>query len=141
MSSVNLDVTDQLDITAKRGDTFSLTLTLKDSAGTALTLSTSNYEFYFVVRQVRSKKTSSKPAIILATPNISRAQNTFESPVLDDSGNATFTASAQTMGGIPSGSYTYEIQYRIPSATSVDTYTTVLKGSFTLNQNILEAVS
>tara|TARA_Y100000114_G_scaffold157154_1_gene187506 strand:- start:3260 stop:3685 length:426 start_codon:yes stop_codon:yes gene_type:complete len=141
MSSVNLDVTDQLDITAKRGDTFSLTLTLKDSAGTALTLSTSKYEFYFVVREVNNKKSASKPSIVLATPNISRARNTFESPTLDDSGNATFTASAQTMGSIASGSYTYEIQYRIPSSTSVDTYTTVLRGSFTLNQNILEAVS
>lgn len=141
MSSVNLDVTGVLDITAKRGDTFSLTLTLKDSSGTALTLSTSNYEFYFVVTEANNRKSSRSPRIVLASPNISGAVNTFESPSVDDSGNVTFTASSQTMSSISSGSYSYEIQYRLPSSTTVDTYSTVLRGSFTLNRNILEAVS
>ena len=109
MSSVNLDVTGVLDITAKRGDTFSLTLTLKDSSGTALTLSTSNYEFYFVVTEVNNRKSSRSPRIVLASPNISGAVNTFESPSVDDSGNVTFTASSQTMSSISSGSYSYEI--------------------------------
>ena len=33
--SVNFDVTEVLNITCKKGDTFSMTLTLKDSSGTA----------------------------------------------------------------------------------------------------------
>ena len=41
-SKVNLDVSEKLDITCKKGDTFNLGLLLKDSSGTALTLSTSN---------------------------------------------------------------------------------------------------
>ena len=49
-SSVNLDVAEQLDITCRRGDTFSLTLTLKDSSGTALQLSTLGYEFLMDVK-------------------------------------------------------------------------------------------
>ena len=44
-NKVNLDVSEKLDITCRRGDTFSLTVTLKDSSGTALTLSTSEYKF------------------------------------------------------------------------------------------------
>jgi hypothetical protein len=32
-SKVNLDISERLDITCRRGDTFELTLTLKDSTG------------------------------------------------------------------------------------------------------------
>ena len=48
-SKVNLDVSEKLDITCRQGDSFSLTLTLKDSSGTAHTLSTDNYSFLMQV--------------------------------------------------------------------------------------------
>ncbi len=54
-SSVNLDTSDVLDITCRKGDTFSLTINLKSSSGTALTLSTSKYEF---LMQVKSESVS-----------------------------------------------------------------------------------
>ena len=37
-SSVNLDSAEELNITCRRGDTFTLTIVLKNSSGTALTL-------------------------------------------------------------------------------------------------------
>lgn len=138
-SKVNLDVSEILNITAKRGDTFSLTVTLKDSAGTALTLSSSNYEFFFIVKEASSTR-GGVLRTVLATANVSGAQNTFEDTTVDDSGNATFTASSQIMSKIASGAYVYEIQYRIPNTSGVDEYKTVLKGSFTLNTNIRERV-
>ena len=70
--SVNFDVTEVLNITCKKGDTFSMTLTLKDSAGTPLTLATDNYIFVMQVKNrvpfgdKRSGKT--RDEIILATP-------------------------------------------------------------------------
>ena len=51
MSSVNLDTADNLSITCKQGDTFELTLTLKDSSGTALPLVTDDYKFLMQVRK------------------------------------------------------------------------------------------
>ena len=54
---VNLDVSERLDITCRRGDSFSITLTLKDSSGTALPLATDNYSF---VMQVRTGINASK---------------------------------------------------------------------------------
>ena len=48
-NKVNLDTSEQLDITCRQGDTFSLTLTLKDSSGNPLPLSTDNYEFVMQV--------------------------------------------------------------------------------------------
>ncbi len=57
-SSVNLDVAERLDITCRRGDTFSLTLTLNDSSGNAITLATSGYEFLMDVKTVRQRTRS-----------------------------------------------------------------------------------
>ena len=42
--SVNLDVSEKLKITTRRGDNFSLTLTLKDNTGTVVDMS-SGYPF------------------------------------------------------------------------------------------------
>ena len=47
---VNLDTSETVNITCRRGDTFNLTLTLKDSSGTAIQLSTLGYEFLMEVR-------------------------------------------------------------------------------------------
>ena len=55
MSSVNLDVAQKLDITCRKGDTFRLLLTFKDSTGTVINVgdldsSTPVYSFSFEVR-------------------------------------------------------------------------------------------
>tara|TARA_R110001583_G_scaffold82675_3_gene219055 strand:+ start:405 stop:833 length:429 start_codon:yes stop_codon:yes gene_type:complete len=139
--SIDLDVTEELNINAKRGDTFSMTLTLKDSAGTALTLSTSNYEFFFRVKGLSGVGAKRKMGILLGTPNVSQADNNFETPTLDDSGNVTFKASADVTDNISSGAYSYEIQYKLPSSSSLDSYVSILKGSFILNANITENVT
>ena len=56
MASVNLDTTSRLDITCRQGDTFELTVTLKDSAGSGLNLSTDNYQFLMQVRNPKAIK-------------------------------------------------------------------------------------
>lgn len=153
-NSVNLDTSEVLNITCKKGDTFSLTLTLKDSAGTALTLSTSKYEFLMQVKsEVINRKTRSKnSSLILGTAsaakkNQGRVKNpidvsgelSFEPPVVDDSGNVTIKASANTMSKIPSGRYSYDLQYILPSSTGLDTHKTVLMGNFIVNPDVTEA--
>ena len=159
-SSVNLDTSDVLNITCRKGDTFSITITLKDSAGTLLTLSTSEYTF---LMQVKSKSVTkrgrlSTSSLILGTPNAAAKNqvrvntktetlstpavstgNTFETPTLDDVGNVTIEASAETMSKVPSGSYSYDLQYILPSSTGLDTHRTVLRGKFTVNPDITEA--
>ena len=153
-SSVNLDTSDVLNITCRKGDTFSITLTLKDSSGTALTLSTSSYEF---LMQVKSEKIikrglTTESSLILGTAsaakkNQGRAKDqvnvsgdlNFEVPTVDDSGNVTIEASAETMSKVPSGSYSYDLQYILPSSSGLDTHRTVLRGSFTVNPDVTEA--
>tara|TARA_B100000424_G_C22922520_1_gene490858 strand:- start:337 stop:810 length:474 start_codon:yes stop_codon:yes gene_type:complete len=153
-SSVNLDTSETLNITCRKGDTFSLTLTLKNSSGTALTLSTSNYEFLMQVKSEkfdRRTKTTSSDLVIgtasVAKKNQGRAKEqsninsgiNFEIPTVDDSGNVTIEASAATMSQVPSGSYRYDLQYILPNATGLDTHRTILKGKFVVNADVAEA--
>jgi len=149
-SSVNLDTSEVLNITCKKGDTFSITFTLKDSVGVGLTLLTDEYIF---LMQVKSNSTVSRgrsvSSLILSTPNaiikpidtskdMVGDNSTFESPILDDLGNVTIEASAETMSEVPSGVYAYDIQYILPSSTGLDTHKTVLRGRFSVNADITE---
>ena len=62
---VNLDIAQTLNITCRRGDTFSLIITLKDSSGTGLTLTASKYQF---VMQIRNSAFNDGPeGLILCT--------------------------------------------------------------------------
>tara|TARA_R110000851_G_scaffold9800_5_gene36195 strand:- start:61 stop:477 length:417 start_codon:yes stop_codon:yes gene_type:complete len=134
---VNLDVSERLDITCRKGDTFSLTVTMKDSSGTALPLVTDGYSFLMQVWGYGKK--SKEP--VLGSLNLGKkVSNSFESFVLDDSGNVTITATATTMRSISPGKYTYDLQYTLPTTSGVDTHTTVLRGSFTVNDDISKSL-
>lgn len=148
-SKVNLDESTRLDITCKRGDTFSLTVTLKDSAGTALTLATDNYRFIVQVREMATRQTRGrKGSLVLGTQDIgdkavdrANENRNFLPITVDDSGNATIQASAKTMRSVPSGKYVYDIQYIKPNTTGgLDTHKTVLFGSFIVKEDISEAI-
>ena len=146
-SSVNLDVAEQLDITCRRGDTFSLTLTLKDSSGTALQLSTLGYEFLMDVKtsaQRTRSGVSEREVIASSTLSTSQANakqlsesqkgklsTGVEFTDITDSGTVKVTASADTMANLPVGIFSYDIQQKVG-----DVVTTILRGSFTVNEDI-----
>ena len=146
-SSVNLDVAEKLDITCRRGDTFSLTLTLNDSSGTAITLATSGYEFLMDVKTSpqRTRSGASEREVIASSTlsssqadakQLSESQKNklstgFEFTDITDSGTVKVTASANTMSNFPVGSFEYDIQQKVG-----DVVTTILRGSFTVNEDI-----
>ena len=84
--------------------------------------------------QVRVKSKSKIPP-----PIVPSGGKTFETPTVDDSGNVTIEASAETMSKVPSGSYSYDLQYILPSTSGLDTHKTVLRGKFSVNADITEA--
>ena len=134
-NKVNLDTSERLDITCRQGDTFSLTVTLKDSAGTAIALSTLNYSF---LMQVWGSK-SSEP--VIGSSNLGKSvKKNFEAFVVDDSGNVTISATAATMKDISSGVYIYDLMSILPSSTTADTHTTILRGNFTINPDISKSL-
>ena len=139
-SKVNLDVSEKLDITCRRGDTFSITLTLNDSSGTAIQLSTLGYEFLMDVKtnpsQTRGKSVKRE---VIASSALSKSQsdvndkltNGFEFTDITDSGTVKVTASADVMSGFPVGVYVYDIQQKVGGEV-----TTILRGSFKVNEDI-----
>jgi hypothetical protein len=144
MAQANFDTTETLDITCREGDTFSMTITLKDSSGTGLTLVNDNYEFYMQVKKIAStgarRGSRRTETIVLQTPTIAVNEKSdallFESPVKDNSGNVTIEASAEVMTAIEPGSYLYDLKYIKPSSTGLDTHKGVLTGTFTVNSQV-----
>ena len=136
-NKVNLDVSEKLDITCRKGDTFSLTVTLKDSAGVAIPLVTNGYSFLMQVWN--SGRKGASPAI--GSNNLGRkVDNSFETFVIDNSGNLTITATASTMRKVRAGKYVYDLQSVLPTSSGVDTHSTVLKGSFVVNEDISKSL-
>lgn len=139
-NKVNLDVSEKLDITCRRGDTFSITLTLKDSSGTAIELDTLGYEFLMDVK-TNPKQMKGKPIQreVVASSALSKSQskvddklsNAFEFVDISDAGTVKVTASADVMSTFPVGIYIYDIQQKVG-----DDVTTILRGSFRVNEDI-----
>lgn len=136
-SKVNLDVSEKLDITCRRGDTFSLTITLKDSLGVVLPLVTGGYKFLMQVWSSGGRALSP----VIGTANLgTKVDNSFESFALDDLGNVTISATASTMKNVKAGRYIYDLQYVLPTSSGVDTHTTILKGAFVVNDDISKSI-
>ena len=141
---VNLDKAQTLNITCRRGDTFSLVITLKDSSGTGLTLTSSRYQF---VMQIRNSAFNDGPEGLILCTALGQPANS--NPLgfieqmgpdnVDDNGNVTVKISDLVMREIPSGRYVYDLQYVLPGGTNQsDTHTTILKGSFVVNEDVSE---
>ena len=121
-----------VNITCRKGDTFSLTLTLKDSSGTALQLSTLGYEF---LMEVRSQAGGSK--IIIGTPGKGRdaANGNAFTFTTNDSGDVTINVSAEIMRNVTSGNYVYDLQQIVDG-----NHTTIIRGSFKVNEDISKSI-
>ncbi len=151
---VNLDIAQTLNITSRRGDTFALDITLKDSSGTVLPLVTSNYTFAMHVRT--SAFEDGADGIILSTvahkPHLAEVGvngfvGTIENmKVIEGVGNnitntgvVSIKISDTTMRKVPSGRYVYDLQWILPVVGSVDPqHTTILTGSFVVNEDVTD---
>lgn len=141
-SKANLDVSEKLDITCRKGDTFELSLNLKNSSGSALQLLTDKYEFFMQVRGAK-RRPQEKGKLVAGT--ITKGEQarssdgttplSFQFIEADDLGNVKVFASAETMSKFDSGRYSYDLQYSVNGKT-----TTILKGTFTVNEDISTAV-
>jgi len=87
--------------------------------------------------EVRSGSNITRGGAVITTTNSgSVSQLIFEPTVIDDSGNVTISASALTMRGVLPGTYVYDIQYIKPNSSGLDDHRTILKGDFTINQDL-----
>ena len=134
-SKVNLDISEKLNITCRRGDTFTLTLNLKDSSGTAITLATSGHEFLMQVRVAKNTRSKTWPLIMGPASQGRSAEKDGETTNFtfstDDSGNVTISAADSVMRRVPAGRYVYDIQQIVNEVT-----TTILEGVFIVNDDV-----
>lgn len=147
MSKVNLDTTEKLDITCRQGDTFQLTLTLKDSSGTGLALVTDDYKFLMQVRggadtertalRVPSQLDESTDSnIVIGSSELgAKGAVNFSFNDVDNSGNVTVFVSARDMRSVPPGRYKYDLQY-----VTGTTEKTILEGRFTVNGDVSKSL-
>lgn len=131
-NKVNLDTTERLNITCRRGDTFKMTLNLKDSDGDNISLVDDGYEF---LMQVRTSKEEGSNLVLGTEAKGEAARNdgdltNFSFSVAND-GNVTVTATDSVMRKIPPGKYVYDLQQIVSNET-----TTLFEGSFVVNDDI-----
>jgi hypothetical protein len=130
--SVNLDVSEKLKITTRRGDNFSLTLTLKDNTGTVIDIS-SGYTFSMVVRAKSLVNGNIEYSYPLGNSSVVVSDNQVAISDPTSAGVVTFSAEDTVTKLIPEGSYEYEIAYD----TAASGYKTILKGPFVVNASLL----
>lgn len=163
MAKVNFDISKRLDIITRKGDSFNLQLTLKNSSGTVLNLYGSDGESKFYM-QVRDNMSSTEGnGVVLHTvanatgggsTNSSVDENLVSQQLTvtltdvtgtadaDATGIVTISASAADMKLVASGRYVYDLQYEDPGNTidSAADRKTILYGTFTVNDDITEVL-
>lgn len=138
---VNLDVAEKLDITCRRGDSFSLSLTLKDSTGTAIDLGVGDDGYSFLMDVKGAKEAQSggsfvRPIVASSHGHVSTIDTTLNSAFVftksATTGEVVLSATSEMMKLLPTGIYVYDIQQK----DGVSAITTILKGSFRVNEDI-----
>jgi len=144
---VNLDIAQTLNITCRKGDTFELSLTLKNDEGNSLNMLTNNYKFIMQVRTDasndgaeglvlstlygRPSEAASSPATIAPMQTTDSAAGTGENLTQNV---ATIKVPAAVMRNVAPGRYVYDLQYT--SGAADDFHRTLLKGSFVVNEDV-----
>ena len=135
-TKVNLDVSEKLNITCKKGDTFTLGLLMKDANGSPLDVS--NYRFLMQVKGDPDPVTGERPLIIGTASEGKLAQKDGDGLATNftisstETGDVTITASARVMELVDAGSYVYDIQ----QINNIDVTTTIFEGRFNVNDDI-----
>lgn len=133
--SVNLDISERVDITCRKGDSLSLIINITDSAAAAIDISSGEYTFKFEVRDTDSSNASfvtGDETIHLSTVAVG-ANPEYCTATGDASGVLTISAAADKTAGIPSGMYVYDLQATEVGGTSIQTW---LHGFFRVNEDV-----
>lgn len=152
--TINLDTSQRVDITCRKGDTFDLSLTLRDNASTPASIVNKNDSFKMEVRVSDDSNIAygngdgdSNDNIILSTLDDSSGA-TKKIDVKDSSGTALpdsstdviadgvvkFSVTAAIMATRPAGTYVYDIEMTDTSESSK--VTTLIYGTFKINEDV-----
>ena len=152
--TINLDTSQRVDITCRKGDTFDLSLTLRDNASTPASIVNKNDSFKMEVRVSDDSNTAygngngdSNDNIILSTLDASNGA-TKKIDVKDSGGTSLpdsstdviadgvvkFSVTAAIMATRPAGTDVYDIEMTDTSESSK--VTTLIYGTFKINEDV-----
>jgi hypothetical protein len=149
--TINLDTAQRVDVVCRKGDTFDLTLTLKDTASTPASIVADADTFKMEVRttdDAGDAYSSGDAVIILSTEDDANSDTKqiivkdSAGTTLDDStvgvadtdGVVRFTVTSSNMGLRPSGLYVYDIE--MTDNSNSDKVTTLIYGTFKINEDV-----
>lgn len=125
-TTINLDTSQRVDIVCKRGDTFSLRLTLTTDGGAAAF--TADDIFLMQVRD-SDVNDSATAADITLTTSVNSIDPTAQTYV-------DFTFDSATMKAVPSGLYVYDIEQQAYDGATGPTVSTLIYGTFKVNEDV-----
>lgn len=140
-SEINLDRSQRVDITCKRGDTFNLNLELKSDGNVPLVLGNAQNntltDYYFYKMEVREADTHDGDGASPGTTQGYVLQMDGTVSTTSD-GLVTFTKSHDEMTGtnVPAGIYVYDIQQKIVSNLGADEE----EGGTGVNEDTIDSV-
>ena len=117
-TQINLDNATRVDITCRKGDTFTLEFTFTDNDGDAIDLT--GYAWKMDV-----KETDTSSSDIIADDSFTYSGT--------NAGVLTITATASVMAGVSGGLYVYDLQ-----STNSGTVKTWVYGLFKVNEDVSE---
>jgi len=124
-TNINLDTSQRVDITCRKGDTFSLRLTVTDADGNA------NFEADHVfLMEVRDSDTGD--LITNGSANFAITETADAADVTNK--YVDLTLDAATMKTMPSGLYVYDVEQKTDDATPV--VSTLIYGTLKINEDI-----
>ena len=125
---LNLDVSEEINVTAKRGDTLSFDITVKDADGDAVDLT--DYSFDMDVRTSTNPK--SRTDVVLSTS--AGGKNILLASVSGAAdGTLTVSATREAMQNIAPGTYIYDIAANHLTNSTTETW---FFGTFTVNEDV-----
>jgi len=127
-TTINLDTASRVDITCRKGDTFTLSLTINNAAGDQAGFSVGDA----FLMQVRDSDTGD--VIENASSNAFQISVTNATADQVAAKKIDLTLAASVMGTMPSGLYVYDVQQ-----TSGTTVKTLIYGTIKINEDISES--
>ena len=131
-TTLNLDISQEMDITARKGDSFSFTVTVKDSDGDAVDLT--DYSLFHMDVRTSNDRTNRDNVILSTGPSIYNAIISISGAA---DGTLTVSSTAASMDLVPEGSYLYDIQAIKNDGTSQQTW---FAGTFIINADITDHI-
>ena len=125
-ATINLDIAKRVDVVCRKGDTFSMSITMTDSLGDPMNVSQHSFKM-----QVRPYDLHGNSDSATATIEISTDENGGITVASDNTNVIDVVISATKMGSIDSGLYVYDFQSSLSAVV-----TTWLYGTFKVNEDI-----